>query len=297
MPSIGDIRSDGMVFLAKNKNFKSGEYWVTMEKFLLKHGEDFYDKKIRAKRNKQAREEARVRGEQIRLWREANKERLEEERRLKLRIKCSERYHKTKHLTAERRRESAKRSHAKMLLDPVRLEKYKAKQKRAIMKYGEKCKLKRKERAEKRMAESEARKKIQAEKSEVRRIAREAKRAENERIRLERLANKKPPLTEEQRKERKRQQKRNYKHVRRARMNNCEVRATPKMVAEARESAGDRCYYCGKKSELTLDHFEPLARGGEHCVSNFVFSCFSCNSRKRDLDPFDFMAANVAYGF
>ena len=68
--------------------------------------------------------------------------------------------------------------------------------------------------------------------------------------------------------------------------------STPSL--DARKTAGDRCYYCGKKSKLTLDHFEPLAKGGAHCVSNFVFACFSCNSRKRDLDPFDFMASNVA---
>lgn len=220
-----------------------------------------------------------------------------DERARQQRIKRSEQYHKTKHLTAEKRKESHKRSHAKMLLDPVRLEKYKAKKERFKAKQREKSKLAR----EKRKLESEARKKIQAEEAEARRearlIAREAKRVENERIKLERLANKKPPITEEQRKEKKRQEKRNYKHTRRARMNNCEVRATPQMVAEARKNAGDRCYYCGKKSELTLDHFEPLAKGGAHCVSNFVFACFSCNSRKRDLDPFDFMASNVASSF
>jgi hypothetical protein len=52
MPSTGDIRSDGMVFVCKNKNFKSGEYWMPMDKFLLKHGVDYYEKKDRAKKNK-----------------------------------------------------------------------------------------------------------------------------------------------------------------------------------------------------------------------------------------------------
>lgn len=215
------------------------------------------------------------------------------ERALQKRIKSSEQYHKTKHLTAEKRKESHKRSHAKMLLDPVRLEKYKAKNERFKAKQREKSKLAR----EQRKLESDARKKIKEEEAEAKRMAREAKRVEKEKIRLDRLANKKPPLTEEQRKEKKRQAKRNYKHTRRARINNCEVRATPQMIADARKNAGDRCYYCGKKAELTLDHFEPLAKGGAHCVSNFVFACFSCNSRKRDLDPFDFMAANIAESF
>ena len=297
MPSTGDIRSDGMVFVCKHKNFKSGEYWIPIDKFLVKYGADYYEKKDRAKRNKQAREESKLRNSKIKAWREANKEELEKERKLKQRIKNAEQYHKTKHLTVERRKEARKRTHEKMLLDPVRLERHKAKQKRARIKYREKRKLERRERSKKRKEESDARKKIQAKEAEAKRIAREAKRLENEKIRLERLANKKPPITEEQRKEKKRQYRRNYKHTRRARINNCEVRATPQMVADARRTAGDRCYYCGKKSELTLDHFEPLAKGGAHCVSNFVFACFSCNSRKRDLDPFDFMASNVAASF
>ena len=290
MPSTGDIRGDGMVFVCKNKNFKFGEYWMPMDKFLLKYGADYYDKKDRAKKNKQAREESRLRAEKNNAWREANKEKLEEEKKLKQRIKSAERYHKTKHLTVEKRKEARKRSYARMLLDTVRFKKHQEKIERFKRKQQEKRTLARK----KRKLEAEARKKIKAEEAEAKRIAREAKRAENEKIKLERLANKKPLLTEEQRKERKRQEKRNYKHTRRARINNCEVKATPQMVEDARKTAGDRCYYCGKKNELTLDHFEPLAKGGAHCVSNFVFACFSCNSRKRDLDPFDFMASNVA---
>lgn len=293
MPSIGDIGNDGRVFISKNKNFKSGEYWVSMDKFLLKHGADFYEKKNRARKNKLAREESRLRSEKNKAWREANKEEIEENRKLKQRVKSAKRYNETKHLNIEKRREAAKKTYAKMLLDPVRLEKFKAKNERFKIKQKEKRELAR----QKRKLESEARKKIQAEEKEARRVAREAKRVESEKIRLERLANKKPPLTEEYRKEKKRQYRRNYKHARRARINNCEVRATPQMTADAKKTAGDRCYYCGKKNELTLDHFEPLAKGGAHCVSNFVFACFSCNSRKRDLDPFDFMASNVADSF
>ena len=271
----GDIRHDGKVFFGKNKNCIGGEYWMEMDHFLRACGQDYYEK--RDAYQKYLIEMARTK----------------DERALKQRIKQSEQYHKTKHLTAEKRRESHKRSHAKMLLDPVRLEKYKAKNERFKAKQREKSKLAR----EKRKIESDARKKIKAEEKEAKRIAREAKRVENEKIRLERLANKKPPVTEEHRKEKKRQYRRNYKHARRARINNCDVRATTQMVADARKTAGDRCYYCGKKGELTLDHFEPLAKGGAHCVSNFVFACFSCNSRKRDLDPFDFMASNVAASF
>ena len=130
----------------------------------------------------------------------------------------------------------------------------------------------------------------------IKRLAEKAKKKEEEAL-AKSLRPKRVLLTAEQRKENERQGKRNYTHVRRARINNCEVKATSKIVEEARKSAGDRCYYCGKKCKLTLDHFDPLSKGGAHCVSNFVFACFSCNSRKRDLDPFEFMESNLAISF
>lgn len=158
--------------------------------------------------------------------------------------------------------------------------------------------------------------KINAEKIANREKAKQAKANEDEAKRIERnerliertkkkedaalvksLRPKRVVLTEEQRKEAKRQEKRNHKHVRRARINSCEVKATPKIIEEARKNAGDRCCYCGRKSKLTLDHFDPLAKGGAHCISNVVFACSSCNSKKRDLDPFEFMASNVAISF
>jgi 5-methylcytosine-specific restriction endonuclease McrA len=44
----------------------------------------------------------------------------------------------------------------------------------------------------------------------------------------------------------------------------------------------NRCVYCGKKSkQLTLDHLDPLSKGGSHTYTNIVPACQSCNSRKK----------------
>jgi len=45
---------------------------------------------------------------------------------------------------------------------------------------------------------------------------------------------------------------------------------------------GYRCCYCGSRHDLTVDHITPLARGGNHHMSNLQTLCRSCNSRKRD---------------
>lgn len=277
MPKKGDIRDDGRVFFGKNKKCVGGEYWMEMSHFLRTCGQDYYERTA--------------------AYREylAEMARTKEARALKKRENSIKLYHATKHLTVEKRRKSHRESYAKMRLDPIRLAKHRAKQQRSRDKQKAINAEKKSKRDAERKAKQEALQKIKQEQAEARRIEREkiaAKKALAKSLRPKRVA-----LTEAQRKEKRKLEKRNYKHVRRARINNCEVKATPKMVEEARNRAGDRCYYCGKKSDLTLDHFEPLAKGGAHCVSNFVFACHPCNSHKRDLDPFEFMAANLPAGF
>jgi 5-methylcytosine-specific restriction endonuclease McrA len=46
------------------------------------------------------------------------------------------------------------------------------------------------------------------------------------------------------------------------------------------DSYRNACAYCSSKSELTVDHVIPLARGGRHAIGNIVPACRSCNSRK-----------------
>jgi 5-methylcytosine-specific restriction endonuclease McrA len=41
------------------------------------------------------------------------------------------------------------------------------------------------------------------------------------------------------------------------------------------------CVYCFERRPLTLEHVEPLSRGGAHDLSNAVMACMSCNASKR----------------
>ncbi|NDJ35214.1 MAG: HNH endonuclease [Chloroflexi bacterium] len=45
------------------------------------------------------------------------------------------------------------------------------------------------------------------------------------------------------------------------------------------------CQYCGKKSDLTIDHVQPRHRGGGHSWENLVTACASCNRRKGGRTP------------
>jgi 5-methylcytosine-specific restriction endonuclease McrA len=57
---------------------------------------------------------------------------------------------------------------------------------------------------------------------------------------------------------------------------------------------GGRCAYCdvglpriktGGKVKASIDHFIPLAKGGQNSRSNRVLSCYPCNLAKGDTDP------------
>lgn len=57
--------------------------------------------------------------------------------------------------------------------------------------------------------------------------------------------------------------------------------------------------YCGQTLDLgtaTLDHVQPLARGGAHTPGNVVAACGPCNRRKGDLLPHEFFARNPNAG-
>ena len=47
-----------------------------------------------------------------------------------------------------------------------------------------------------------------------------------------------------------------------------------------------RCVYCGEQfapAALTIDHVQPLARGGDSSGGNVVTACATCNLRKGHL--------------
>ena len=50
------------------------------------------------------------------------------------------------------------------------------------------------------------------------------------------------------------------------------------------------CYWCGKDCKQTyqVDHYQPLARGGDHKIENLVIACATCNNRKKARDPYEF---------
>ncbi len=45
------------------------------------------------------------------------------------------------------------------------------------------------------------------------------------------------------------------------------------------------CIYCGKKSE-SIDHIDPLSKGGLSITNNCVPACLSCNGSKSDTEVF-----------
>jgi 5-methylcytosine-specific restriction endonuclease McrA len=67
---------------------------------------------------------------------------------------------------------------------------------------------------------------------------------------------------------------------------------------KARHIAAQRglCHYCATpfddaEHQATIDHVEPIARGGGDVFENTVAACRRCNTAKRDLDPREFLAA------
>lgn len=40
------------------------------------------------------------------------------------------------------------------------------------------------------------------------------------------------------------------------------------------------CQYCGKKSDLTIDHVIPRSKGGQDAWENVVVACLRCNVTK-----------------
>lgn len=70
---------------------------------------------------------------------------------------------------------------------------------------------------------------------------------------------------------------------RRARLRNAPVNDfTARQWRELKALYRGRCAYCGQRRRLTIDHVQPLSKGGSHTMSNIVPACQSCNSSKGD---------------
>lgn len=57
---------------------------------------------------------------------------------------------------------------------------------------------------------------------------------------------------------------------------------------------GDNCYYCGAPFDgdpsraKTVDHKQPLSRGGNNRPSNLVACCYICNHTKANMTEYEF---------
>ena len=57
--------------------------------------------------------------------------------------------------------------------------------------------------------------------------------------------------------------------------------------AQVRQRANFACEFCGitetdTGGELTIDHFQPIAKGGDDSVGNLLYCCHRCNQYKLD---------------
>ena len=65
-----------------------------------------------------------------------------------------------------------------------------------------------------------------------------------------------------------------------------------------RARQGDKCAYCEISLDCggTLDHKQPLARGGTNWPENLAWACRSCNSQKWARNPEEFLALRKSRG-
>lgn len=66
---------------------------------------------------------------------------------------------------------------------------------------------------------------------------------------------------------------------------------TQKDVLELYENQNGKCYWCGKAvgEKYHADHVVPISKGGRNDKSNLVISCVTCNLRKFNKMPEDWM--------
>ena len=61
------------------------------------------------------------------------------------------------------------------------------------------------------------------------------------------------------------------------------------IIVALAERDGYACYICPKvfadNSEVTIDHFYPLSKGGSWHIDNLRLACQPCNNKKGDAEP------------
>ncbi len=56
------------------------------------------------------------------------------------------------------------------------------------------------------------------------------------------------------------------------------------------------CRYCSKqltRFSATLDHIQPVSKGGDHSFGNLITACLRCNSERRDKPVMDFITSKT----
>lgn len=75
-----------------------------------------------------------------------------------------------------------------------------------------------------------------------------------------------------------------WAHKRRALHNKLLITLTPEQWEKIKSHFDNKCAYCGKEKQLTMDHFIPLTKLGEFTHNNIIPACKSCNSSKYNKD-------------
>lgn len=78
---------------------------------------------------------------------------------------------------------------------------------------------------------------------------------------------------------------------RRARKLKVQENFTPEDADIVKRSCYYECVVCDSKNKLSIDHFKPLSRGNTLCIGNAIILCTSCNSRKSNKNPRDFLSS------
>jgi 5-methylcytosine-specific restriction endonuclease McrA len=78
--------------------------------------------------------------------------------------------------------------------------------------------------------------------------------------------------------------------TRRALMASAEGRHTGADLRSLLKQQNWRCCYCQKsiRTKYSVDHIQPLSKGGTNWIANIQLLCCPCNSAKQDTDPIEY---------
>lgn len=87
-----------------------------------------------------------------------------------------------------------------------------------------------------------------------------------------------------------------YRHKRRSQLN---VELDVTYLTALLEAQGNDCFYCEQPmtSYRAVEHLTPVSKGGSNAIYNVVYSCKSCNSKKRDktLEDWAIKTGNIQW--